>query len=151
MGLLLAIPLFSGSFEPICFLKAHLLISWTSDPLFLPFGFNGFCSLSFANFFLVYVTGLGYLPFIWVSQKKDPQHLAPSTFSPLNIWSVLAVHMWIKDLPILSTSLLSFLSRAFLNYGPFLIYIYIYIYIFLFLSWIVMTLRNSQNGSYFKI
>ena len=72
MGLLLAISLFSGSFEPICFLNAHLLISWTCDPLFLPLGLNGFCSLSFANFSSVYVAGLGFLPLIWVSQK-DPQ------------------------------------------------------------------------------
>ena len=76
MGLLFAISLFLGSFEPICFLKAHLLISWTCDPLFLPFRLNGFCSLSFANFFSVYVTGLGFLLFIRVP-RKDPQHLAP--------------------------------------------------------------------------
>ena len=52
MGLLLTISLFSGSFEPICFLNVHLLISWTCDPLFLPLGRNGFffCSLSLANF-----------------------------------------------------------------------------------------------------
>ena len=42
MGLLLTISLFPGSFEPICFLKAHLLISWTCDPLFLPLRLNGF-------------------------------------------------------------------------------------------------------------
>ena len=70
MGLLFAISLFPGSFEPICFLKAHLLISWTCDPLFLLLGLNGFCSLSFANFFSVYVAGLGFLPFIRVPQKK---------------------------------------------------------------------------------
>ena len=70
MGLLLATSLFLGSFKPICFLKAHLLISWTCDPLFLPFGLNGFCSLSFANFSLICVAGLGFLPFIWVSQKR---------------------------------------------------------------------------------
>ena len=73
MGLLLTISLFSGSFEPTCFLKAHLLISWTCDPLFLPLGLNGFCSLSFANFFSVYVAGLGFLPFYSGSTKKDPQ------------------------------------------------------------------------------
>ena len=51
MGLLLTISLFPDSFEPICFLKAHLLISWTCDLLFLPLGLNGlFCSLSLANF-----------------------------------------------------------------------------------------------------
>ena len=72
MSLLLAISLFLSSFEPICFLNAHLLISWICDPLFLPFGLNGFCSLSFANFFSICVAGLGFLPFIWVSQK-DPQ------------------------------------------------------------------------------
>ena len=51
MGLLFAISLFPGSFEPICFLKAHLLISWTCDPLFLPRGLNGFCSLSLRTSF----------------------------------------------------------------------------------------------------
>ena len=65
MGLLFAISLFPSSFEPICFLKTH----WTCDPLFLPFGLNGFCSLSFANFFSVCVAGLGFLPFIRVPQK----------------------------------------------------------------------------------
>ena len=38
MSLLFAISLFSGSFEPICFLNAHLFISWTCDSLFLPIG-----------------------------------------------------------------------------------------------------------------
>ena len=64
MSLLLTISLFPGSFEPICFLKAHLRITWTCDSLFLPLGFNGFCSLSFANFFLVCVVGLGFFSFI---------------------------------------------------------------------------------------
>ena len=31
-----------GSFKPICFLKAHLLILWAYDPLFLPLGLNSF-------------------------------------------------------------------------------------------------------------
>ena len=70
MGLLFVISLFPSSFEPICFLKTHLFISWTCDPLFLPLGLNGFCSLSFANFFSVSVARLGFLPFIWVSQKR---------------------------------------------------------------------------------
>ena len=70
MSLLFAISLFSGSFEPICFLNAHLFISWTRDPLFLPLGLNDFCSLSFANFFSVCVAGLGFLPFIRVPQKR---------------------------------------------------------------------------------
>ena len=52
MGLLLTISLFLGFFEPICFLKTHLLISWTYYPFFLPLGLNGFCSLSFASFFV---------------------------------------------------------------------------------------------------
>ena len=68
--LLFANSLFPGSFEPICFLKAHFFISWICDPLFLPLGLNGFCSLSFANFFLFYVAGLGFLPFIRVPQKR---------------------------------------------------------------------------------
>ena len=42
IGLLLTIFLFPGSFEPVCFFNAHLLISWTCDPLILPFGLNGF-------------------------------------------------------------------------------------------------------------
>ena len=77
MGLLFAISLFSSSFEPICFLKAHLFISWTYDPLFLPLGLNGFYSLPFANFFSVCVVGLGFLPFIRVPQKR------PSTIPKL--------------------------------------------------------------------
>ena len=44
MDLLFTIYLFSGSFEPTCFLKTYLLISWTYDPLFLPLGLNDFCS-----------------------------------------------------------------------------------------------------------
>ena len=69
-GLLFVISLFLGSFEPICFLKTHLFISWTYDSLFLLLRLNGFCSLYFANFFSVYVAGLGFLPFIWVPQKR---------------------------------------------------------------------------------
>ena len=106
--------------RPFAFSRPNLLISWTCYLLFLPLGFNGFCSLSFADFFSICVAMLGFLPFIWVSQKKRLL-----TFSPLNIWSVLAVHMWIKDLLVPSTSLFSFPSRAFLNYEPRLIYIYI--------------------------
>ena len=77
MGLLFTISLFLGSFEPICFLEAHLLISWTCNLLFLPLGFNGFCSLSFADFFSICVAMLGFLPFIWVSQKKRLLTLGP--------------------------------------------------------------------------
>ena len=70
MGLLLTISLFLGSFEPICFLKAHLLILWTYDPLFLPLGLNGFCSLSFANFSVL----LGWASFLTFGfhKKKRP-------------------------------------------------------------------------------
>ena len=123
MGLLLTISLFSSSFEPICFLKTHLLISWTCDPLFLPLGLNGFfCSLSLANFSVL----LSWASFLTFGFHKK----RPSTFSPLNIWSAPAAYMWTTDLPVPSTFLLSFPSRAFLNYGPLLIYIYIYIYFF---------------------
>ena len=86
MGLLFVISLFPSSFEPICFLKAYLSILWTCDPLFLPLELNGFCPLSFANFFLVCVAGLGFLPFIRVPQK-DPQHLAPWTYGAF-LWSI---------------------------------------------------------------
>ena len=63
MGLLFTISLFSGSFKPICFLKVHLFISWTCDPLFMLFGLNGFCSLSFANFFFDLCCWVGLPPF----------------------------------------------------------------------------------------
>ena len=70
IGLLLTISLFLSSFKPICFLKTHLLISWTYDPLFLPLGLNGFCPLSFANFFML----LGWASFLTFGfHKKDPQ------------------------------------------------------------------------------
>ena len=68
MGLLLTISLFSGSFEPTCFLKVHLLISWTCDPLFLSLGLNGF--LFSVSCQLLCVAELGFLAYIWVSQKK---------------------------------------------------------------------------------
>ena len=73
MGLLFAISLFPGSFEPICFLKAHLLISWTYDSLFLPLGLNGFCSLSFVNFSVL----LGWASFLTFRfhKKKNSQQL----------------------------------------------------------------------------
>ena len=69
MGLLLTISLFPGSFEPICFLKAHLLISWICDPLFLSLELNGFF-LFFISCQLLYVAELGFLSYIWVSQKR---------------------------------------------------------------------------------
>ena len=78
MGLLLAISLFPGSFEPTCFLKVHLLILWTCDPLFLPLELNGFCSLSFANFFSICVAGLGFLSFILGFTKKRPSTILNS-------------------------------------------------------------------------
>ena len=42
--------LFPGSFRLVYFLKAHLLILWACNPLFLPFGFNGF-SIHLLTFF----------------------------------------------------------------------------------------------------
>ena len=77
-GSLHAISLFLGSFEPTCFLKVHLLISWTCDPLFLPLELNGFCSLSFANFSSVCVAGLGFLSFILGFTKKRPSTILNS-------------------------------------------------------------------------
>ena len=82
MGLLLTTSLFSGSFKHICFLKTHLLISWTCDPLFLPLGLNGFLFSVFCQ--LLCVAGLGFLSYIWVSKKKkkkkDPQQPYISIF-----------------------------------------------------------------------
>ena len=37
-----AFSLFPGSLRPIYLFKNHLFISWACDPLFLPFGLNGF-------------------------------------------------------------------------------------------------------------
>ena len=68
MGLPLTIFLFPCSFELICFLKAHLLISWICDPLFLPLGLNDFLFSVSCQF--LSVAELGFLSYIWVSQKK---------------------------------------------------------------------------------
>ena len=68
MGLPLTIFLFPCSFKLICFLKAHLLISWICDPLFLPLGLNGFLFSVSCQF--LSVAELGFLSYIWVSQKK---------------------------------------------------------------------------------
>ena len=58
----------------------------------------------------------------------------PSTFSPLNIWSIPAVHMWIKTfLPSLSFHLLFFcglFEQWSLPYTHIYIHTYIYIYIY---------------------
>ena len=73
MGLLLTISLFPDSFEPIYFLKAHLLILWTCDPLFLPLGLNGFFVLyllptSFRSVLLGWASSLSF----GFHKKKDP-------------------------------------------------------------------------------
>ena len=52
-----AFSLFSGSFRPIYLFKTHLFISWACDPLFLPFGFNGFLLNLLTLFF----------PYCWAS------------------------------------------------------------------------------------
>ena len=78
-------------------------------------GLMVFCSLSLANFSML----LSWASFLTFGFHKK----GPSTFSPLNIWSTPAAHMWIKDLLVPSPFLLSFSSRAFLNYRPLLIYI----------------------------
>ena len=58
MGLLLTISLFRGSFELICFLKAHLLIPWTCDPLFLLLGLN--------SFFVLYLLPTSLCCWVWL-------------------------------------------------------------------------------------
>ena len=73
MGLLFTISLFPGSFELICSLKAHLLISLTYDPLFLPLGLNGFFVFCLLPTSLCCRVGL---PFLYLGfTKKDPQQL----------------------------------------------------------------------------
>ena len=95
MGLLFAISLFPDSFEPICFLKAHLFISWNCDPLFLPLRLNGFCSLSFANFFSVCVARLGFLPFIRVPQKRPSTGLNEESVKDFQLYAtILCDHLW---------------------------------------------------------
>ena len=76
----------------------------------------------------------------------DPQKW-PSTFSPLNIWSIPTVHMWMKDLSVFPTYLLSFPSQSFWTVDPY-IYIYIYIYFFFFFSFPTV---NSVVPSNFTI
>ena len=49
-----------------------------------------------------------------------------STVNPLNIWSISAVHMWIKDFLAFSVFPSSFPSRAFSNSGPQFIYIFFF-------------------------
>ena len=54
---------FSSSFKLICSLKAHLLISWICDPLFLSLELNGFF-LFFISCQLLCVVELGFLSYI---------------------------------------------------------------------------------------
>ena len=74
MRLLLTISLFPGSFDPICFLKVHLLISWTCDLLFLPFGLNGFFVLCLLPTSLICWVGLPFLHLGFT--KNDPQQFS---------------------------------------------------------------------------
>ena len=72
-----------------------------------------------------------------------------STFNPLNIWSVSAVHMWIKDFLALSVFPSSFPSRAFSNSGPQFIYIFFFscheqCYLFKFPS-LAIILKSSHR------
>ena len=60
----------SGSFRPVCFLKAHLFILWAYDPLFLPLELNSF---SIHSLTLLY-------PYCWTSSfyqtsQNEHQHL----------------------------------------------------------------------------
>ena len=111
-----AISLFPSFFKPIYILKAHLFISWACDPLFLPLGLMILPPICQPFAALVVELSSFYLD----SQKWL------STFSPLNIWNVPAVHMWIKNRPVFPTSFLSFPSMTFLNSGPLFIYIFFF-------------------------
>ena len=119
--------------------QTHLFISWACYPLFLPLGLNGF-SIYFTNSLLSALLGFSFL-------LRLPK--LPSTFSPLNIWSVHAVHMWMKDFLALSIFPFYFPLRFFLNSGPYFAYThthththtYIYIYIYIFVVNIVVPLN----------
>ena len=63
-----AISLFPGSFKSTCLFKAHLFISWAYDPLFLPFGPNGF-AICLPTPLLPLL--LGFLLSTWIL-KNDP-------------------------------------------------------------------------------
>ena len=78
---------FPGFFEPACLLKTHVYICWASDPLFLPLGPDGLFCYLFCQFFMVLIIGLFCLLGF---------HKWPSTFSPLNIWKIPSIHMWMK-------------------------------------------------------
>ena len=56
LGILGLLLLSLGSFRPVCFLQGPFIILWAYDPLFLPFGLNGFFS-QFTNSFLSILLG----------------------------------------------------------------------------------------------
>ena len=58
-----------GSFRPICFLKAHLFILWTYDPLFLPPGLNGFS----IHLLTLFCPCCWASSFYWASQNEHQQ------------------------------------------------------------------------------
>ena len=65
-----ATSLFLGSFRPVCFLKAHLFISWACDPLFLSLELNGFSIFLLTLFYPCCWAS----SFYWASQN-DHQHI----------------------------------------------------------------------------
>ena len=64
-----ATSLFPGSFRPICFLKAHLFISWVCDSLFLLLRLNGF-SIHLLTLFCLCCWAFS---FYWASQNDHQQ------------------------------------------------------------------------------
>ena len=122
------------------FQDPYIYIYWASDLLFLPLGPNRLFCYLFCQFFVVLIIGLFWLLGF---------HKWPSTFSPLNIWNVSAIHMWMKRRfcpSLIFFFLLLFRGSFFLKaVDPFL-----FIHISSFLLRTGLSLRIFQFGSYFQ-
>ena len=110
-----------GSFRPICFLKAHLFISWTCDPLFLLLGLNGFSIHLLTLFYPCCRASCFY----WASQNEHQQCLNP--LFPISVFIQLLKKMisfllltlnkdWVKFYPITKISISCKLTLNYLQF-----------------------------------
>jgi len=94
-----AIPLFPSFLKPVCFLKAHLSISWTCNPLFLLLGLNSFF-YPFTNCFLPVLMGFFLFGFPKTTVNKgesstsDPRTPLWKKLLHLNIPTKIRICAW---------------------------------------------------------
>ena len=99
--------LFLNLFRPVYFFRTHFMSPWAIHSCHLG-------SMAFSCLLTL------VCPCYWAFSLTRLAKKWASTFSPLSIWNIPAVYMWIKDFSVLFWPFFfsSFPSQAFLNSGP---------------------------------